>query len=66
MDHFYYLCFVFAMLSCLFIAALWSPAGKGYLLVLLCVMFAFGSLVCGVCFLFLSHSHVMSWVKCGI
>ena len=24
-----YLCFLFFMLSCLFIAALWSPAGKG-------------------------------------
>ena len=29
MDHFCYLCFVFVMFSCLFIAALWSPAGKG-------------------------------------
>ena len=29
MDHFCYLCFVFVMLSCLFIAALWSPAGIG-------------------------------------
>ena len=28
MDHFCYLCIVFAMLSCLFIAAMWSPAGK--------------------------------------
>ena len=27
MDHFCYLCFVFVRLSCLFIAALWSPAG---------------------------------------
>ena len=26
---FCYLCFVFVMPSCLFIAALWSPAGKG-------------------------------------
>ena len=25
MDHFCYLCFVFVMFSCLFIAALWSP-----------------------------------------
>ena len=39
MDHF---CFVFVMLSCLFIAALWSPAGKGltpwlsFVIVLLC------------------------------
>ena len=24
-----YLCFVFVMFSCLFSAALWSPAGKG-------------------------------------
>ena len=29
MDHMYYLCLVFVMLSCLFIAALWSPARKG-------------------------------------
>ena len=28
MDYLCYLCFVFVMLSCLFIAALWSPAGK--------------------------------------
>ena len=28
-DHFRYLCLVFVMLSRLFIAALWSPAGKG-------------------------------------
>ena len=28
MDTFCYLCFVFVMLSYLFIAALWSPAGK--------------------------------------
>ena len=29
MDHLCYLCLVFVMLSHLFIAALWSPAGKG-------------------------------------
>ena len=29
MEPFCYLCFVFVMLSCLFIAALWSPVGKG-------------------------------------
>ena len=29
MDHLCCLCLVFVMLSCLFIAALWSPAGKG-------------------------------------
>ena len=29
MDHLRYLCLVFVMLSRLFIAALWSPAGKG-------------------------------------
>ena len=29
MDHLCYLCLVFIMLSRLFIAALWSPAGKG-------------------------------------
>ena len=38
MDHFFYLCFVFVMLSCLFIRALWSSAGKGagLLVLLLC------------------------------
>ena len=29
MDHFCYLCLVFIEFSCLFIVALWSPAGKG-------------------------------------
>ena len=29
MDHLCYLCLVFVMLKRLFIAALWSPAGKG-------------------------------------
>ena len=29
MDHLCYLCLVFVMLSRLFIAALWSAAGKG-------------------------------------
>ena len=29
MDHLCYLCPVFVMLSCLFIATVWSPAGKG-------------------------------------
>ena len=28
-DHLCYLYLVFVMLSCLFIVALWSPAGKG-------------------------------------
>ena len=28
-DHLCYFCIVFVMLSCLLIAALWSPAGKG-------------------------------------
>ena len=37
MDHFCYLCFVFVMLSCLFSAALWSPAGKGMISWLSCV-----------------------------
>ena len=34
-----HLCPVFVMLSCLFIAALWSPAGKGLTSWLLFVMF---------------------------
>ena len=38
-DHLCYLCLVFVMLSRLFIAALWSPAGKGLTSWLLFVMF---------------------------
>ena len=38
MDHLCSLCLVFIMLSCLFIAALWSPAGKGLTSWLLFVM----------------------------
>ena len=38
MDHLCYLCLVFVMLSCLFIVALWSPAGKGLTSWLLFVM----------------------------
>ena len=45
MDPFCYLGLVSVMLSCLFIAALWSPAGKGW---------ALGSLMCGV---FLCFCH---------
>ena len=60
MDHFCYLCFVFVMLSCLFIAALWSPAGKSltsWLSCVLCFIVFFSSL--------LSPFHVVSWVSCG-
>ena len=39
MDNLCYLCLVFVMLSHLFIAALWSPAGKGLTSWLLFVMF---------------------------
>ena len=39
MDHLCYLCLVFVMLSRLFIAALWSPEGKGLTSWLLFVMF---------------------------
>ena len=39
----------------LFIAALWSPAGKGLTSWLLLVMFI----------VFLLPSHVVSWVRCG-
>ena len=38
MDHVCYLCLVFVMLSRLFIAALWSPEGKGLTSCLLFVM----------------------------
>ena len=55
MDHLCFLCFVFLMLSCLFIAALWSPAGKGLTYWLLMEMFV----------VILLLSHVVSWVRCG-
>ena len=47
MDHLCYLCFVFVMLSRLFMAGLWSPDGKGLTSWLLFVMFN--------CVLSLSH-----------
>ena len=55
MDHLCHLCLVFVMLSCLFIAALWSPAGKGLTSWLLFVMFN----------CVFSLYHVASWVRCG-
>ena len=39
MDHLCYFCLVFVMLSCVFIAALWSPVGKGLTSWLSFVMF---------------------------
>ena len=39
MAHLCYLCFVFVLLSRLFIAVLWSPEGKGMTSWLLFVMF---------------------------
>ena len=39
MDHLCYLCLVFVMLSRLYIAAFWSPAGEGLAYWLLFVMF---------------------------
>ena len=44
MDHLCYLCLVFAMLSRLFIAALWSPEGKeltSWLLFIMCMVIVF-------------------------
>ena len=52
MDH---SCIVFLMLSRLFIAALWSPAGKGLTSWLLLVMFI----------VFLLLFHVVSGVGCS-
>ena len=37
MDHFCYLCFMSAMLSCTFLEAPWSPAGKGLTYWLSCI-----------------------------
>ena len=50
-----YLCLVFAMLSRLFIVALWSPAGKGLTSWLSFMMFN----------CVFSLSHVVSWAGCG-
>ena len=49
MDYLCYLCLVFVMLSGMFIAALWSPAGKGLASWLLFVMSncVFVTLPCG-------------------
>ena len=55
MDHLCYLCLVFVMLSRLFIAALWSPKGKGLTSWLLFVTFI----------VFLLLSHLVSWDRCG-
>ena len=55
MDPLCYLCLVIVMLLHLFIAALWSPAGKGLTFWLLFVMFI----------VVLLFSHVVSWVRCG-
>ena len=41
MDTFCYLCFVSVVLSCLFIAPVRSPAGKGLTPLHSCVMFSF-------------------------
>ena len=48
--------FAFAILSCLFLSALWSPVRKGLTSWLSCMW----------CFLvFLSLPHMVSWVRCG-
>ena len=50
MDPFCYLCFVSVMLSCLFIAVLWSPAGKELTSCPFYIMFScvFVTFPCGV------------------
>ena len=50
MDRLCYLCFMFVMLLCLFIAALWSPAGKGLISWLSLMMFncVFVTFTCGI------------------
>ena len=55
MDHLCYLCLVFLMLSRLFIAALWSPEGKGLTSWLLFVK----------CIVILLLTHLLSWDRCG-
>ena len=55
MNHVCYLCLVFVMLSRLFIAALWSPEGKGLTSWLWFVMFI----------VILLLSYLVSWDRCG-
>ena len=55
MDHLCYLCLVFVMLLHPFIAALWSPEGKGLTSWLLFVMFI----------VILLLSHLVYWNKGG-
>ena len=55
MDNLCYLCLVFGMLSRLFIAALWSPEGKGLTYWLFFAMFV----------VILLLSHLLSWDMCG-
>ena len=55
MDHLCHLCLVFVMLLRLFIAALWSPEGKGMTSWLLFVMFI----------VILLLYHLVSWDRCG-
>ena len=54
MDHLCYLCLVFVILLRLFIAALWSPEGKGLTSWLLFVMF-----------IVLCYYHSVAWERCG-
>ena len=67
MDHLCYLCLAFVMLSRLFIAALWSPAGKGLTSWLLFVMFncVFVTFPCGIlghCIDFGSFPPFLLWI----
>ena len=55
MDHLCYLCLVFVMLSRLFIAALWSPEGKGLTSWLSFVLFI----------VILLLSHLVLWDRSG-
>ena len=55
MDLLCYSCLVFVMLSRLFIAALWSPEGKGLTSWIVFVMFI----------VILVLSHLVSWDRCG-
>ena len=55
MDHLCYLCLMFVMLLRLFIAALWSPEGKGLIPWLLSVMLI----------VILLLFCLVSWERCG-
>ena len=60
MDHFCYLCSVSVILSCLIIAAWWSPAGKGLILTSWLSCMLSDVFLCS-CHFLPARTHFFSW-----